>query len=111
MKKLISVVLLVVALGCASSPRTTTYNTIAALQAAVDTAHKAYHYWAVRYEAANPQSAKLLALDGRVSNALDVWKSTALVTLSTLTTNDVPTVQLQEAGLALLNAIKGTNGL
>lgn len=111
LSKVISVVLIITALGCASSPRTVTYKTIGALQTAVELAHKGYHAWAVRYEQANPQSAQLLMLDGRVRNALDVYKSTAVVTLTTLTTNDVPTERLLDAANSLFAAIKGTNTL
>ena len=111
MKRLLLVIPFVVALGCATSPRKATYNTIAGLTEAVRIAQDGYNYWAVRYAQDHPQSAKLLVLDGKVSTALNAYKSGAIAALLTLKTNDIAPETLSLLASNVFTTIKGTNGL
>lgn len=111
MKKLLLVIPFVIALGCATTPRTTTYNTIASLTELVRVAQDDYNYWAVRYAQDHPNSAKLLALDGKVSNAVNGYKSDAIAALLVLKTNDIAPETLQLLASNVFTTIKGTNGL
>jgi len=112
MKKLLLIIPFVIALGCASTPRKATYNTIDALTTAVSAAVDGYNYWAVRYKAANPvDGGKLLKLDGKVETALESYKAAATFTLLTLKTNDAPTTSLLLVASNLFTTIKGTNSL
>lgn len=111
MKKLWIIIPFVVALGCATSARTATFKTIEAQYVAVKTALDSYNIWAARQEIVAPEkSAALLRLDGRVKNAVDVYKAQAKLTLVTLRTNDVPTAELNALAAAVFGAVGATNG-
>lgn len=103
--------LVVVAIGCATSPRTITFKTIEAQYVAVKTAMDGYNIWAARQEVVAPEkAARLLVLDGRVKNAVDAYKSQAKVVLLTLKTNDVPTAELTSLANNVFATISTTNG-
>lgn len=109
--KLYSIMLAVVAIGCATSVRTLTFKTIEAQYVAVKTAMDSYNIWAARQEVAHPEkAAQLLVLDGRVKNAVDVYKAQVRVALLTLKTNDIPTAELTSLANAVFVAIGATNG-
>ena len=112
MKKLLLIVPFIIALGCSTTPRTTTYNTIASLTELVRVAQDGYNYWAVRYQQDHPtDGGKLIRLDGKVSNAINAYKSGAIAALLVLKTNDVAPETLSLLASNVFVTIKGTNGL
>lgn len=111
MKKILYIIPFVIALGCATSARTITFKTIEAQYIAVKAALDGYNIWAARQEVAHPEkAAKLLVLDGRVKNAVDVYKAQAKLTLVSLKTNDIPTTELNALAAAVFGAVGATNG-
>ncbi len=61
------------------------------MQSAVEIGLAEYQRWAVKQEIEHPEkSASLLRLDGKVKNALDVYKSGAISALQGLKLDDVP---------------------
>lgn len=108
--KLLYVTIAIVAIGCGSTPKGKTYQTIGALQAAVEVGLTEYNKWAVAQLHEHPENkANVEELDVKVTTALEAYKTSAGFALQHLKTGDVPTADLLDLANTFFNLIHQAN--
>ena len=102
--KLLSIIAIVVAVGCGTTPKAKTYQTISALQTAVEISLEKYQQWAVVQTHTHPENLSVVqARDAKVDKAITNYKKAAISALTILKLSDPPTETMLQAAQALLD--------
>jgi hypothetical protein len=104
--RILCITAIVISAGCGTTPKAKTYQTISALQTAVEISLGKYQEWAVVQTHTHPENlAVVQSRDAKVDKAITNYKKAAISALTILKLSDPPTETLLQSAQAIFDII------